>query len=101
MSTRICLRCLADPFTVPLGFSLFCWLWATTSIADTHPQGTPITYQLPTEGPLPRTYRVTLAITDPKNPDWIVSQFVTGAVRTVTAENQGKFTEYWNGLDDN
>jgi len=56
---------------------------------------------LPTDGPLPKTYRVTLAITTPDNPDWIVSTFVAGAVRTVTAENKGKFTEIWDGLDEN
>ena len=60
-----------------------------------------VTYQLPVTGPLPQTYRVTLAATDPKNPDWIVATFVAGGVRTVTAENQGRFTETWNGLDDN
>lgn len=35
------------------------------------------------------------------SPDWIVSTFAAGAVRTVTPENQGKFTAIWNGLDDN
>jgi len=65
------------------------------------PSGVPISYQLPNTGALPHTYRVTLAMTDPKNPDWIVSQFVSGAERTVTKENQGKFTDYWDGLDDN
>lgn len=63
--------------------------------------GASVAYQLPTDGPLPRTYRVTLAIVDAKNPDWIVSQFLNGAVRTVTADNGGKFTETWDGLDDN
>jgi hypothetical protein len=60
-----------------------------------------ISYQLPTTGALPQTYRVTLAMTDPANPDWIVSQPVCGAVRIVTAENKGVFEEEWNGLDDN
>ncbi|MBM4031800.1 MAG: hypothetical protein FJ291_08460 [Planctomycetes bacterium] len=60
-----------------------------------------IRYQLPATGALPQTYRVTLALTDPENPDWIVSQPVCGAVRTVTAENKGVFEEEWNGLDDN
>lgn len=60
-----------------------------------------MTFQLPTDGPLPRTYRVTLAIVDAKNPDWIVSQFVSGGARTVTVENRGQFTEIWDGLDDN
>ena len=64
-------------------------------------QGAIVHYQLPTDGPLPRTYLVTLAVTDPKNPKWVVSNFTSGAVRTVTAENQGRFTEGWNGLDDN
>jgi len=63
--------------------------------------GAPVSYQLPKDGPLPRTYRVTLAIVDTKNPDWIVSQFVSGGARTVTAENGGKFTDNWDGLDDN
>jgi len=60
-----------------------------------------VTYQLPADGPLPKTWRVTLAIVDAKNPDWIVSQFVCGAARTVTKENGGKFAETWDGLDDN
>jgi len=60
-----------------------------------------VSYSLPTDGPLPKTYRVTLAITAPDNPDWIVSTFVAGAARTVTAENKGKFTETWDGLDEN
>jgi hypothetical protein len=63
--------------------------------------GVPVSYVLPADGPLPQTFRVTLAITAPDNPDWIVSTFVAGAVRTVTAENQGKFTEIWDGLDEN
>jgi hypothetical protein len=60
-----------------------------------------VSYSLPIDGPLPKTYRVTLAITAPDNPDWIVSTFVAGAMRTVTAENQGRFTETWDGLDEN
>ncbi|MFZ2654036.1 MAG: hypothetical protein WAX69_03915 [Victivallales bacterium] len=64
-------------------------------------KGASIRYQLPTDGLLPKTYRVTLAITDPTNSDWIVSQPVCGAVRTVTEENKGQFEEKWNGLDDN
>jgi hypothetical protein len=58
-------------------------------------------YQLPTDGPLPRTYLVTLAVTDPRDPNWVVSNFASGVVRTVTAENQGRFAETWDGLDDN
>lgn len=69
--------------------------------AETPVVGAPIAYQLPTDGPLPKTYRVTLAVTDPKNPDWIVSTFLAGAARTVTTENQGRFTDYWDSLDDN
>ncbi|MGE9291131.1 MAG: hypothetical protein ACQKBT_09085, partial [Puniceicoccales bacterium] len=64
-------------------------------------QGKPISYQIPAEGPLPQTYLVTLAIVEKDNPDWIISTFAAGVVRTVTEENQGKFTEYWDGLDEN
>jgi len=53
---------------------------------------TAIRYRLPATGPLPRTYRVTLAITDAKNPNWIVSTFLSGAAREVTAANGTK----WN-----
>ncbi|HEY0074129.1 MAG TPA: hypothetical protein VGB77_08515 [Abditibacteriaceae bacterium] len=63
--------------------------------------GAAIGYQLPTSGPLPQTYRVTLAIVDAKNPDWIISQFACGVARTVTTENKGRFAETWDGLDDN
>ena len=55
----------------------------------------------PSTGSLPQTYRVTLAIVDKKRPEWIISQFAAGVVRPVTAENGGKFSEVWNGLDDN
>lgn len=63
--------------------------------------GVPVSYQLPATGPLPQTYRVTLAIVDARRPEWIISQFAAGVVRTVTKENGGKFTESWDGLDDN
>ncbi|WP_395736023.1 hypothetical protein [Prosthecobacter sp.] len=63
--------------------------------------GVDVSYQLPTTSPLPQTYRVTLAIVDEKKPDWIISQFAAGVVRTVTVENGGKFSETWDGLDDN
>lgn len=64
--------------------------------------GATITYQLPYKaGQEPVTWRVTLAIVDAKDPNWIISQFVSGAAREVNAENQGKFTEIWDGLDDN
>jgi hypothetical protein len=60
-----------------------------------------IHYQLPTDGLLPRTYLVTLAITEAKDSNWVISNFASGVVRTVTAENQGRFSEAWDGLDDN
>ena len=61
--------------------------------------GVPVRYRLPnTPG---QTYRVTLAVTDAKNPDWIVSTFVAGAARTATTENRGEFEEIWDGLDEN
>jgi len=78
------------------------WLFALLFVcAALVRAGVPITYELPTDGPLPRTYLVTLAIVDAKNPDWIISEFTAGAVRTVTTENGGKFSETWDGLDDN
>ena len=49
--------------------------------------GVPISYALPAEDKLPRTYLVTLAIPAPDDPDWIVSTFVAGQPRTVTVEN--------------
>jgi hypothetical protein len=63
--------------------------------------GVPISYQLPTTGTLPQTYMVTLAIVQQDNPNWIISQFLRGEPRTVTAANAGKFTEKWDGLDEN
>jgi hypothetical protein len=63
--------------------------------------GVPVTYQLPADGPLPKTYRVTLAVTPADDPSWIVSTFVAGEPRTVTDENQGLFTDHWRGLDEN
>ncbi len=68
-------------------------------MAQTPAIGVPVAYELPaTPG---QTYLVTLAIVDAKNPDWIVSTFVAGQPRTVTDDNKGKFTETWNGLDEN
>ena len=84
----------------PLLLALFGLLAALAS-AQVIPPGVPVSYELPNNGPLPQTYRVTLAIVDAKNPAWVISQFTAGVVRTVTAENGGKFTETWNGLDDN
>lgn len=60
---------------------LFALLFVGASLARA---GVPISYELPTDGPLPRTCLVTLAIVDPKNPDWIISEFTAGAARTVT-----------------
>ncbi len=65
------------------------------------PAGVEVRYSLPADGALPRTYLVTLAIVARDNPDWIISQFVRGVPRTVTAENQGAFTDTWDGLDEN
>lgn len=78
-------------------------LWMSQPIAHAKPAaaGVPIAFQLPMTGPLPRTYRVTLAIVDRKNPNWIISQFVCGKPEKVTVANGGKFTARWNGLDDN
>lgn len=74
---------------------------AQAQLQRTAAAGVPVSYRLPTTGPLPQTYRVTLAIVGPKDPDWIISQFAAGVTRTVTAENGGKFSELWDGLDDN
>ncbi|MEZ0386067.1 MAG: hypothetical protein ACAI34_03295, partial [Verrucomicrobium sp.] len=61
--------------------------------------GVPVTFELP---PAPgQTYLVTLAVVDPKRPDWIVSTFVAGTPFTVTAENKGRFSATWDGLDEN
>lgn len=63
--------------------------------------GVDVSYRLPNDGDLPRTYLVTVAITDKQNTDWIISTFVAGQPRTVTHENGGLFTEVWDGLDEN
>jgi hypothetical protein len=70
-----------------------------TALSDS--AGAVVHYQLPTDGPLPQTYLVTLAVTDPRDPNWIVSNFACGVARTVTVQNQGRFSEAWDGLDDN
>ncbi|WP_269523331.1 hypothetical protein [Coraliomargarita parva] len=95
-------------FTSPASTLILASLLAALSLlapqagrAEATNQGIGISYALPVDGKFPRTYLVTLAITAPDNPDWIVSTFVAGQVRTVTAENQGQFTENWDGLDDN
>lgn len=83
-----------------LKFSLAVLLIAPhTVLPATTTSGVPVSYELPNAPG--ETFRVTLAIVDPKNPDWIISQFVNGAARTVTKENGGKFSETWDGLDDN
>lgn len=69
--------------------------------AEAQDNGAKVVYELPIDGPLPRTYLVTLSIVDPKNPDWIISTFLAGQPRTVTDENKGKFTDIWDGLDEN
>ena len=81
-----------------------CWcmlVLCLTSKGEELKEGVRVSYQLPATGVLPQTYRVTLAVVDKKKPEWIISQFAAGVVRTVTAENKGKFSEVWNGLDDN
>ena len=49
--------------------------------------GVPVHYTLPADGSPSKAWRVTLAIVDAKNPDWIISQFAAGVARTVTAKN--------------
>ena len=78
-------------------FALLLCVAAVASAAE----GVKVRYRLPTDGELPRTYRVTLAVTPVDEPDWVVSTFLAGAPRTVSEDNQGEFTETWNGLDDN
>src|SRR4051812_1532018 len=86
--------------------TVLCCLWFAAFAAAAEPtrsaspaSGVAVSFQLP-PGQI-GNYLVTLAIVDAHDPDWIVSTFVAGARREVTAENQGKFTETWNGLDDN
>ncbi len=61
--------------------------------------GVQIAYRLP-PAPAPQVYRVTLAMVPADNPEWIVRTLLSGAVREVTAQNRGKFTETWDGLDE-
>ena len=63
--------------------------------------GVQIPYRLPTSGAPPQTYLVTRAIVRKDNPRWIISPFVRGEPRTVTAENKGAFSDAWDGLDEN
>lgn len=78
-----------------------CVAWALCGMAARAADPAVVRYRLPTDGALPRTYLVTLAVTERTNPDWIVSTFVAGQPRTVTTENDGLFTETWDGLDEN
>ena len=80
---------------------LFAVIASRATAAMATDTGVKISYQLPNTGPLPRTYRVTLAITSADDPHWVISTFLAGAARTVTDDNKGEFTEYWYGLDDN
>ncbi len=84
-----------------LGLGLGLGLGLAAAWVGAGERGVAVDYQLPVDDPLPRTYLVTLAITDPDNPDWIVSTFVAGQPRTVTAENGGRFADSWDGLDEN
>ncbi len=74
---------------------------ARAGAAETPNAGVSVAYTLPHDGAPGGTWRVTLAIVDAADPDWVISQFAAGVVRTVTAENGGRFSETWNGLDDN
>ena len=94
------MRSLRPNLSAAIGLIAVVLAWASLSMTATAAPAT-VSYALPTDGPLPKTYRVTLAITAPDDPDWVVSTFVSGAPRTVTAENKGTFTETWDGLDDN
>jgi hypothetical protein len=67
-----------------LWLSAFAILLFRCAQAQEPADGVSVSYQLPQTGSLPQTYRVTLAIVDPKNPEWILSQFARGVVRTVT-----------------
>ena len=67
-------------------------LLASSAMADVE-----VPFSLPDDG---QTYLVTLAIAEKDNPDHIVSTFVAGEP-FATAPGQGRFTAYWNGLDDN
>ena len=51
--------------------------------------GAAVSYELPADGELPRTYRVTLAIVDANNPDWIISTFCGGRAAHGDEREQG------------
>ena len=61
----------------------------------------PISYRLPYEEGVQKTYLVTLVISLKEEPDWIVSHVISGAPRTVNDSNKGEFTENWDLTDDN
>lgn len=94
------MRCVVKKTFVLTFVSTFVFLSGLFG-AEPKPTGVPVSFQLPTAGTLPKTYRVTLAAVDKDNPEWIFGSIIAGKPFTVTAENQGKFTVYWNGLDDN
>ncbi|HBC88726.1 MAG TPA: hypothetical protein DCZ94_17430, partial [Lentisphaeria bacterium] len=107
MKNRKLSRCLISIFCLMILLVMQAWSLAAPDapkdavVAAGQKDMVQISYELPLDGPLPKTYLVTLAIVDPKNTDWIVSTFVAGEPRTVTEENKGKFTETWDGLDEN
>jgi len=61
--------------------------------------GVDVSYRLPNDGDLPRTYLVTVAITDKQNTDGIISTFVAGQPRTVTHENGSEKSHPQAGLE--
>ena len=63
-----------NPQFLLLCLSVFGMLLLRGARAQEPADGVPVSYQLPQAGPLPQTYRVTLAIVDPQNTEWIVSQ---------------------------
>ncbi len=62
-------------------------------------QAVEVTYRLPVSS-APAMYRVTVAIVPADRPEWIVRTLLSGAVREVTRQNQGRFIESWDGLDE-
>ena len=96
------MKCRLDPWVLRAAATIAACATFVSPAADEPPAaGVEIRYQLPAAGPLPRTWLVTLAIVAKDNPDWIISQFLRGAARTVTADNQGRFADNWDGLDEN
>jgi len=89
------------PTTLSAAIPLCLAIAAAVCASEPPASGVPIHYTLPADGSPSQTWRVTLAIVDAKNPEWIISQFAAGVARTVTAANGGRFSEIWDGLDDN